>query len=281
MQFRQVRAAAFALAMLPAGMAAADGADADTVIARVNGVEITLGHMVVLYERVPQQLRSRPDADLFDDMLNQLIEQAAIAETGGPLSPAERRFVEIIEREHITNNRLSAVAEAALTEDAVSEAYAARFAAEEARVEFNAAHILVETLEEAQALRAQLSEGAEFAELARQHSRDPGSGAAGGDLGWFGMGRMVAPFEAAVVALEPGETSQPVESRFGWHIIRLEDVRIAEAPPLEAVRAELERQVQIDAVMARIAEAREAVRIERLDEGIDPALMRDQTLLQR
>jgi len=281
MHFRQARAIALAVALIPAGMAAAEGPDADTVLARVNGVEITLGHMIVLYERVPAQVRTRPDAELFDDMLSQLIEQAAVAETAGPPTRAEARFIEILEREHITNNRLSAIAEAALTEEAVAGAYAARFAAAEARREYNAAHILVQTLEEAQALRAQLAEGADFGELARQHSMDPGSGAAGGDLGWFGLGRMVPQFETAVVALEPGAVSDPVETRFGWHIIKLNNIRIAEAPPIEAVRAELERQVQIDAVMASIAEARQAVRIERMDEGIDPALMRDQTLLQR
>lgn len=281
MRTHALRAAAVAAAVAIAAPVLADGPDAETVIARVGETEIKLGHMVLLYERLPPQMRQRPDADLFDDMLQQLIEQAAVAEAVDDLSRQEEMFLDLSRREFLTNTRLTAVAEAALTDEAVEAAYAERFLSGEPQLEYNAAHILVQTQDEALELRAELEEGADFAELAVAHSRDPGSGAMGGDLGWFGTGRMVPTFEAAVVALEPGEISDPVETQFGWHLILLNGVRDAEAPPLDAVRNEIARDVQLQAIIAAIAEAQAGLTVERLDEGIDRALMRDQTLFDR
>ncbi|UCF10699.1 MAG: peptidylprolyl isomerase, partial [Candidatus Bipolaricaulota bacterium] len=111
-----------------------------------------------------------------------------------------------------------------------------------------AAHILVETEDEAEQILAELRDGADFAELARERSIDPGSGAEGGDLGWFGRGRMVAPFEEAAFALEIGETSEIVESSFGFHVIRLLDRREATDPELDdvidQVRGALEEEIR-------------------------------------
>ncbi len=281
MTIRKPRAALAALALVCAGTLPAQAQDFDTVLARVNGEEITLGHMALLYERLPQELRANLDPELFDQMLTQLIEQTAVAQTAYPLTTRERLFLDNSRREAITNTRLTAIAEDAVTEDALEAAYEERFSDAKARREFNAAHILVETLDEAEGLLAELAEGADFATLAQEHSLDPGSGANGGSLGWFGLGRMVEAFEAAVVELEVGDISDPVETRFGWHLIKLNDARIADAPPLDAVRAELTREVQLAAVMGRIAEVIDAAEVERIDTGIDPALLRDQTLFDR
>jgi peptidyl-prolyl cis-trans isomerase C len=279
MLFSKPRAALAAFAILCAS--AAQAQDAGTVLARVNGEDITLGHMQLLYERLPEQLRAGLGPDLYDQMLTQLIEQTAVAQSAGDLTARERMFLENSRREYVTNSRLTVIAEAAVTDEALQAAYETRFADTESRREFNASHILVETLEEAEALLDQLAEGGDFAALAREHSLDPGSGAEGGVLGWFGRGRMVAPFEEAVLALEPGGTSDPVETQFGWHIIRLNETRVAEAPTLEQARAELTREIQIDAVMARISEVVSQSEVERVETGIDPMLLRDQTLLEQ
>jgi len=102
-----------------------------------------------------------------------------------------------------------------------------------------ASHILVETEEEAQGILDELDAGADFAELARERSTDTGSGALGGDLGWFGHGRMVEPFDEAAFALEIGETSGIVESQFGYHIILLVDRKDAFEPELVDVREQV------------------------------------------
>jgi peptidyl-prolyl cis-trans isomerase C len=279
MTFRKPRAAIAALAILCAG--AVQAQDVDTVLARVNGEDITLGHMVLLYERLPDQLRGSLGPELFDQMLTQLIEQTAVAQSAGELTAREQKFLDNSRREHVTNSRLTEVAEAAVTEEALQSAYDTRFSDADSRREFNASHILVATLEEAESLLAELSDGAEFAALAREHSLDPGSGAEGGQLGWFDRGRMVPEFGDAVAELETGALSDPVETQFGWHIILLNDSRVADAPPLDAVRAELTREVQIAAVMDRIAEVIDGTEVERLETGIDPLLLRDQTLFEQ
>lgn len=96
-----------------------------------------------------------------------------------------------------------------------------------------ARHILVNTLEEAEELRARVVDGEDFSALAREHSTDAGSGAAGGELGWFGRGVMVAPFEEAAFALDVGELSEPVRSDFGYHLIIVDDRRDAGLLPFE------------------------------------------------
>ncbi len=103
-----------------------------------------------------------------------------------------------------------------------------------------ARHILVDTRDEAESLREQLLAGADFGELAREHSTDPGSAPAGGELGWFGRGVMVAPFEEAAFALAVGGISEPVETAFGFHLILVEE------------RAEAEEAVFNDEVAATI-----------------------------
>lgn len=279
MMLSKPRAAIAAVTIFCASFAQAQ--DADTVLARVNGEVITLGHMALLYERLPEQLRASLGPDLFDQMLTQLIEQTAVAQTAQDLTAREQKFLENSRREYLTNSRLTVIAEAAVSDEALQSAYEERFADVESRREFNASHILVATLPEAEAILEQLADGGDFAALARELSLDPGSGAEGGLLGWFGRGRMVAPFEAAVLTLAPGELSDPVETRFGWHIIMLNETRVTDAPTLDQVRAELTREVQIDAVMARINEVIDASAVERIDTGIDPLLLRDQTLFQQ
>lgn len=110
--------------------------------------------------------------------------------------------------------------------------------------QYKARHILLETEDEAKAVIAQLDEGAEFAELAKEKSTGP-SGPNGGDLGWFPPDSMVKPFSDAVVALEDGSyTSEPVQTQFGWHVILREDSRETEAPSFEEVKDRLRPVVE-------------------------------------
>ena len=158
------------------------------------------------------------------------------------------------------------------------EAYDARFSDFEPGREYNAAHILVETEEQATELKAEIDGGAEFAAVAREHSTD-GAAANGGALGWFGLGMMVPEFEDAVVALEPGQVSDPVQTQFGWHLVRLNDTRLATAPTLDEVRDAIAGELRDGAVQSYIEEITAGAEVVRSADGIDPSLLRDQTLL--
>lgn len=275
--------AAMAAAVVALGLALplpAQAADPDRVVARVGDTEITLGHVIGLMARLPAQYQQLPDQVLFDGIVEQLVEQTAVAEARSEPFPRRLQIdLDNSRRELLVNDTLAAVIDAALSEEALQALYAERYLDAEPAREFNAAHILVQTEEEAEALRQELRDGADFAELARQHSADPGSAQNGGELGWFQTGQMVAPFEAAVMALEAGTISDPVESQFGWHLIQLNESRLAEAPQFDQVRDTLAQELQQQAVMDHIAEARAAVEVEVMTDGIDPATIRDQTLL--
>ncbi|MGJ8556775.1 MAG: peptidylprolyl isomerase, partial [Sulfitobacter geojensis] len=164
---------------------------------------------------------------------------------------------------------------APVDEEAVKAAYDAQYTDQEAGEEYNASHILVETEEEANTIKTALDDGADFAELAREKSTGP-SGPGGGSLGWFGAGMMVPSFEAAVVAMEPGAVSAPVETQFGWHVIKLNETRKTEAPALDDVREELELQVRQTLVQTRIEEITNDADVDRMSEQeIDPALIKN------
>ena len=120
-----------------------------------------------------------------------------------------------------------------------------KFVAANSGKEYKARHILVEKEADAKAIIASIKKGAKFEDIAKKQSKDPGSGAKGGDLDWANPSSYVSEFTEALVKLEKGKmTETPVKSQFGWHIIRLDDVRQAELPKLEEVKPQVAQQLQ-------------------------------------
>lgn len=120
-----------------------------------------------------------------------------------------------------------------------------KFVKENGGKEYRARHILVEKEDEAKALIAEIKKGAKFEDLAKKASKDPGSGANGGDLDWAAAGSYVPEFSGAMTKLEKGQmTESPVKSQFGFHIIRVDDVREAQLPKLEEVKPQISQQLQ-------------------------------------
>ncbi len=272
---------AVAIAMaLPFNAQAEGHATADTVVATVNGQDITLGHMIVLRQRLPQQYQQLPPNVLFDGILDQLVQQTLLGQQVEALSTTSQIMIDNEDRALRATQEIRRVVDAAMTDEAIQAAYEETFGNAEPETEYNASHILVETEEEAAALVTELEGGADFAELAKEKSTGP-SGPRGGELGWFGTGAMVAPFEEAVVALEAGAISAPVQTQFGWHVIKLNETRVKDAPPLEEVRAEIQETIQAQTVEARINELTESAEITRVTvEDVDPALLSDPSLLE-
>ncbi|MCU0899700.1 MAG: peptidylprolyl isomerase [Cypionkella sp.] len=261
--------------------AMAQDATADTVVASVNGTEITLGHMIALRESLPQQYQALPDDVLFKGILDQLIQQTALEQSITEVAKRDRLALENERRGYLSGVAIQSVIETAVTDEALQAAYDARFKDAAPATEYNAAHILVDSEEKANELKAQLDGGADFAELAKANSTDTGSGANGGDLGWFGLGMMVKPFEDAVIAAEPGKVTAPVKSDFGYHLILVKETRVAAAPTLEETRDELAAEIERSAVEAHVKSLTDAAEVTRPGEGLDPALLRDATLLDK
>lgn len=249
---------------------------AETVVARVNGEEIKLGHLIVARASLPQQYQQLEAEVLYGAILDQLIQQTALKQSLSTEIPA---YVELsLENERrslMAGEVLEGVMQDAAGEDAVQAAYDKKYGDGFGGVEFDASHILVESEEEAAAIIAQLKDGADFAELAKEKSTGP-SGPGGGSLGWFGEGRMVPEFETAVKELDRGQVSPPVQTQFGWHVITLNDRRQAEAPELDAVRGEIEGELRNAAVEARVKELVDAAKVERPEiEGLEPGILQD------
>lgn len=261
------------------GPALAEGETADTVVATVNGVNITLGHMIALRETLPPEYQQLADDVLFKGIYNQLIQQEVLAQSVGELGPRVAATLENDKRGLVSGIAIETIVATAVTDEALQAAYDARFKDAAPQTEYNAAHILVATKEEADAIKAELAGGADFAEIAKAKSTDTGSGANGGALGWFGLGMMVKPFEEAVIAAKVGEVTEPVQSDFGFHLILVKETRVAEKPTLDQMRDELAAEVENTAINAKIEELTKGATVTREGEGLDPALLKNSALI--
>lgn len=256
--------------------------DHATVLATVNGTDITVGHLVLLRQKLPAQYNSVPDDVLFEGILEQLIDQYLLSETmpeGDALAPAIRYALENERRAILASNKIGEIAGQDIPEADIEALYQEQFGDVAPQTEVNASHILVATEDEAKAIEEELAGGADFAELAKEKSTGP-SGPNGGELGWFTRGQMVPEFETAVFALEPGAVSAPVQTQFGWHVIKLNETRELPPPSLEETRDQLIGQLRQQAVEAEVTRLREGATIEMKDEGIPTSAVSDFSVLE-
>ena len=237
------------------------------LVAKLNGEDIYLDEVLRLVEKLPDEIRQQPLETYFDRLIDDIVDSRLAAAAGNEagLTNDER----VIEQMSIAAQRVLAEAwinselRKSITDEAVQQAYDIFVADEQSRHEVRARHILVKEKAEAEAVIAELQGGADFAELAKKRSTGP-SGPNGGDLGYFPRGAMVPAFENAAFALAAGSFTQtPVQTQFGWHIILVEEKRIAEAPTIEELAPQL-RQNLISQNLGRLLDSlRTNARIER------------------
>jgi len=279
---KRLLATAFLTSLAAAAPASAqDAPRIDTVMATVGETEITLGHMLALRATLPEEYNQIPADVLFRGVLDQLVQQELLSQNQeGDLSAIAQLRLDNEERAITASEVIVEVTDEAVTEEALQAAYEGAYGGATDETEYHAAHILVETEEEAQALVEEIAGGANFAALAQEHSTGP-SGPSGGDLGWFDPGMMVPEFSDAVVALDAGGVSDPVQTQFGWHVIKLNETRMKEQPGLAEVRDELAETLRRQALDAHIAELEAASAVDRSgSDGIDPALINRFDLLE-
>lgn len=268
-----------ALSFTFAAGAMAQDVTADTVVAKVGDTEITMGEVIIARAQLPQQYNQFPSAVLFDGVVDQLIQQQLLADA---LETVPNRIDLALQNERramLAGEVISAIADTAVTEEALQAAYDARFADAEEVNEFNASHLLVPTEQEALAAKARIDEGAEFADVARDVSTGP-TGPNGGNLGWFGAGAMVPEFENAILALEVGEVTEPFQTQFGWHVATLNEMRVQPRPSLDDIRDELSGELREIAITARLEELSAAQEVVKPAEGdFDPEIINNLDLL--
>src|ERR1700738_5131489 len=262
----------FAMILL-AGLPA-QAEDANPVLAKVNGSEIRQSDVALAEEELGPSLAQMDPATKKSNVLSFLIDMKIVAKA------AEDKKVENDEdfkkRLAFTRNRLlmdsllATEGKAATTDDAMKKVYEEASKQITGEQEVHARHILVETEDEAKAIAAELKKGADFAELAKKKSKDPGA-ADGGDLGFFTKEQMVPEFSAVAFTLEPGKVSDPVKSQFGWHVIKVEEKRSRKAPEFEQVKGQIATYVTRKAQADYVAKLRETAKVERMDKPDEAA----------
>lgn len=263
-------AAAPVLAQAPAEQAPAAAPEAPapvdpaTVLATVGSVEITEADLMLAAEELQAELQSVPAnqrrAFLLTVMIDMKLMAGAARADGLAESEDFTRRLAYLEDQALRREFFNQIVETAVTDEAIQATYDELVADFTPEPEVRARHILVETEEQANDIRAEIEGGRDFADAAAEYGTD-GTASNGGDLGFFSTGMMVPEFEEAAFALEEGELSQPVQSQFGWHLIQLEERRVSEAPPLEQVRQQVAQQVLYESYEAAIDEIKEGTEV--------------------
>jgi peptidyl-prolyl cis-trans isomerase C len=261
---------AASLALVPLPTAAAP----DTVVARVNGVDITQQDLDFAASEVGPRLGTIRPADRRRVLLQYLIENDLLAEAGRKENLDKTDTFPARVKYHTQRALRDAFYDASIT-GAVSEAdakkiYDEKVATMQPEEEVHARHILVATEAEAEEIEKRLKNGEDFAKLANEVSQD--TNANGGDLGFFTRGQMLKPFEDAAFALKVGEISKPVKTQFGWHIIKVEERRKQPPPTFDEVKDAITAQLVQQKAQEVVTGLRDSAKIEIIDPDLKKSM---------
>jgi peptidyl-prolyl cis-trans isomerase C len=249
----------------PAG--AEETAEDDPVEAVVNGTALHRSDVIASARDLPRAYQDQIE-QIYPALVERLIDLTLLLEEGKRRNlqddPTVKERVAAYEGQVMREVLLDQHLKEQMTEEAIRARYD-RFVTEfQPQTEIHARHILVATEEEGKAIVAELDAGGDFAAIAQAKSTDTGSGAQGGDLGFFTAEQMVPQFSQAAFALEPGTYSKaPVQSEFGWHVIKVEEKRETAPPSFEEARPEMENQLQQELVSELVTGLRDSATIER------------------
>lgn len=235
--------------------------DPKAVVATVNGEPITEADLTLAGEDFAEELAKVAPEQRRKAILDVLVDlrlMAGAAEKDGLDKSEEfQRRLALLRARALRNEFFRAKVDNAVSDEAVQKRYEAEVAKIVPEEEVHAAHILVETEDEAKAIIKQLDDGGDFAKLAEEKSKDPGSGKMGGDLGFFTKGKMIKEFEDAAFALEPGKyTETPVKSQYGFHVIKSVEKRKQPLPTYDQVKDQVRQLVLRDTFVETVSKLR-------------------------
>jgi peptidyl-prolyl cis-trans isomerase C len=247
--------------------------DPNAVVATVNGEKLTEADLQLAEGELSQQFAQMPPEQRRAAALSAAIEIRVMAKKA--VDSGLDKDADFLRRMAFLQARAlhGEVVEKEVVDKVTDAEVRARYDQEIANTppvnEIHARHILVKTKEEAEAIIKQLDGGADFQKLANEHTSDPSGKTSGGDLGWFGPGQMVPEFDKAAFALDVGKYSkEPVQSQFGWHVIKVEDKRAKQPPAFDDVKDQAKQAVIRDKYFAMVKELRAAAKVEIPDEKL-------------
>lgn len=249
--------------------AAAEAASDDVVVAIVNGQMVYRSQLMNSYDQLPVQAQQMGMEVVYPMLLERVIDEKLLAVAANKevsaSDPEVVKQVAELRSRVMMQVYFTRILEKKLTDERLQESYRQYLAANPSQEEVRARHILVESQEEAIEILAEIQSGKDFAEAAKEHSTGP-SGPNGGDLGYFTAGAMVQPFSEAAFAMESGAVSpQPVQTDFGWHLIKVEDRRNQPQPAFEEMREQLAQEMSQAAASEILGELRIDAVIEKFD----------------
>lgn len=272
---RHIFTAAAFTAALSLGAWTASAVEPGTAVAKVNGLDITEGELRFAEAEIGSELSGVPSESRRRVLVEYLIEAHLMAQAAEKAQLAGSPDFEARMRYYRMRALRDAFFETKVRDDvgeaAAKSLYEDRVKSIPAQQEVRARHILVKTEDEAKKISKELAGGADFAESAKKYSQDAG-GQGGGDLGYFSRGQMVKPFEEAAFALEKGKISAPVQSEFGWHLIKIEDKRDRQPPAFEEVKDQINASLIQQKLQTAVAEMRAGAKIEVLDADVKKAM---------
>ena len=249
--------------------AQAQQAQSDKVVAKVAGVEIRESDLAMAEEDMGQQVQQLEGAAKRDALVAYVADVIIAAKAAEAKKVTDQREfkgrIAFIRNKLAMEMLLVQEGKAAVTDAAMKKVYDEAVKQQGNEQEVRARHILVPTEAEAKSILVEIKKGTDFAEMAKQKSKDPGAAAEGGDLGYFTKDQMVPEFAEQAFKMNKGDVSDPVKSQFGWHIIKLEDKRSKPAPAFEQVKDQVEQFVTRRAQAEYITKLREGAKVERLD----------------
>jgi peptidyl-prolyl cis-trans isomerase C len=243
-------------------------ANGDSVIARVNGIDITQSDLALAEEDLGSEMQATPADAKREQLITYLADVIMVTQAAEKKKVADnpdfKRRLAFLRNKLLMGYELQEEAKAAVSDEAMQQTYQDAVKSMAGQEEVHARHILVESEDEAKTILAELKGGADFAAVAKERSKDPGA-AAGGDLGYFSKEQMVPEFAEVAFKMYAGQLSNPVKTQFGWHIIKVEDRRTRTAPEFEKVKDQIESYMMRKAQTEFVAKLRESAKIERLE----------------
>ena len=238
------------------------------IVAQVNQETISLETLIHAINDLPNEIQSQPFLNYYEDLLERLIDVKLIAQEAKKINLLDdasvKAAIEFVTEKILMQAYLAKYAQENITEESLKNSYQNYIADVTSREEIKASHILLDTEEDAILIIKQLNNGENFEELAKIKSKGP-SGPSGGDLGWFARGQMVPAFENEAFSLAPEEISQnPVQTQFGWHVIKVFEKRIPEAPSFESIKVNLIQDNERRLISKRIQELRKVASIKKM-----------------
>ena len=257
-----------------------DSLSADTPFVEVNGKVIKFGSAIIAFSKIKQSNINFDQKTIFSQIVQQLVNEELLSQKIEKENQLTLLALEHEKRSAKAAQMVSKILKNFPSDELVSSAYQSLTDQLKGSLEYNASHILVNEEDQAKNILKDLNEGKDFADLAKKHSVGP-TAKNGGNLNWFDLNTMVPEFSTALMVLSEGDVSQPVKTKFGWHVIKLNETREKKIPSLEKVRPQLVQNLRQRKINDYLNSLNQNSEINFLQKNINPNEITNLQLLEK